>query len=466
MKAAMVRILAGLVAAFMLTLPTTGYPQESGPFTQPQLEQLVAPIALYPDQLLGQILMAATYPLEVVEAARWLQKSQNAELSGDELADALQSQDWAPSVKSLVPLPDVLRMMDEYLQWTEQLGDAFLAQEAEVMDAVQRLRARALDEGSLYSTPQQKVIQDGQMILIVQTDPDFIYLPYYDPVIVYGIWPYPAYPPYDIIIFPAYHRPLRSRVYFSVAIRIVFPLWGWGHCDWHRHRIRIDYDRYNAINRHVLLRHQRPRVTSSTWQHDPFHRRSVPYRDERSRKRFTRHRDQGSPETRRSFRGFDHLPEVSPVVPAPPSPGSRERRSERRIAPQRSPQPGRPSKSAPVPRQPSVSAPSVTPSPRIIRPTPKPATSPPRQVPRIRPPATPSHPAQVPPSLRRTPPAFGEIDQGRGVRRDAERGRSSRKFARPPASTAPLQAPRSGKPGTEYQDRKEYQDRNGGRDAR
>ncbi len=268
MKAVAFRVLTCLVAALALTLPSAVYPQDTEPYSQPELEQLVAPIALYPDKLLGQILMASTYPLEVVEASRWVQKPYNSDLTGDELADALQSQDWAPSVKSLVPFPDVLQMMDEHLRWTQQLGDAFLAQEADVMDAIQRLRARAFEEGTLRSTSQQKVIVDGKTIIIVEANPEVIYIPYYDPWIVYGVWPYPAYPPYYIIIYPAYPRPLRSRIYFSISFRVVYPLWGWDHCDWHRHRIRIDYKRFNAINRSVLRRFGRQRVTSSVWEMD------------------------------------------------------------------------------------------------------------------------------------------------------------------------------------------------------
>ena len=153
---------AAVIAAFMSLYSSGALPQPApapgaSALTAEQLDQLVAPIALYPDPLIAQILMAATYPLEVVEADRWLRIPANAALKGDALTAALQQQPWDPSVKSLVPFPQLLRMMDSNLHWTEQLGDAFLAQQADVMDAVQRLRQRAQAAGSLASTPQQTV---------------------------------------------------------------------------------------------------------------------------------------------------------------------------------------------------------------------------------------------------------------------------------------------------------------------
>ncbi len=162
MKANFIAVMAGIIAVMVL-VPLTAAPQPapavpSGPaLTAEQLDQLVAPIALYPDPLVAQIMMAATYPLEVVEADRWLQIPVNTALKGDALTAALQQQTWDPSVKSLIPFPHLLHMMDSNLGWTEQLGDAFLAQQADVMDAVQRLRQRAKAEGSLASTPQQTV---------------------------------------------------------------------------------------------------------------------------------------------------------------------------------------------------------------------------------------------------------------------------------------------------------------------
>ena len=163
-----------------------------------QLDQLVAPIALYPDSLLSEVLMASTYPLEIVEAERWV--SANKNLKGDELKKAVGKQDWDDSIKSLVATPSVLDMMSAKLDWTQKLGDAVIAQQADVMDAIQRLRGKAQANNKLQSTQQQKVTvrqnQGRQVIEIAPTDPDTVYVPYYDPAVVYGDWPYPDYPPY------------------------------------------------------------------------------------------------------------------------------------------------------------------------------------------------------------------------------------------------------------------------------
>ena len=162
-------------------------PSQATPvFSGAQLDQLLAPIALYPDDLLGQILMAAAYPLEIVQADRWLQVPANASLRGTELAQALQQQPWDPSVKSLVAYPEVLSVLDNNLQWTEDLGEAFLAQQADVMDHVQQLRARALAARTLNSNTQQTVTNEGPAIEIAPASPDTVYVPVYDPNLAYG----------------------------------------------------------------------------------------------------------------------------------------------------------------------------------------------------------------------------------------------------------------------------------------
>jgi hypothetical protein len=140
--------------------------------------------------------MASTYPLEVVEAARWVEDPNNARLKGDQLAAALQGKDWDPSVKSLAPFPQILRMMDDRLDWMQKLGDAFLAQQNEVMDSVQRLRRQAEEAGTLQSSPQQTVTTQDQTITVEPANPNVVYVPIYDPTVVYGAWPYPDYPPY------------------------------------------------------------------------------------------------------------------------------------------------------------------------------------------------------------------------------------------------------------------------------
>ena len=167
-------------------------------FSQQELEQLLAPLALYPDSLVAQVLMASTYPLEIVVAERWVKA--NSSLKGKALEDALQNQPWDPAVKSLALFPQVLTMMSEKLDWTQKLGDAFLAQQTDVLATVQTLRAKADAHGALKDTKEQKVIKEVEnnttIIRIEPTDPQVVYVPTYNPSVVYGAWPYPAYPPY------------------------------------------------------------------------------------------------------------------------------------------------------------------------------------------------------------------------------------------------------------------------------
>src|SRR5262245_28467203 len=176
----------------------------AGTLSNEQIEQLVAPIALYPDDLLAQVLMASTYPLEVVEAARWVKE--NPGVTGPALETAMQKQSWDPSVKALTAVPQTLTMMSDQIKWTQNLGDAFLAQQNDVFDAVQSLRARADAAGNLKTTPQQTITRVNRpagspsgapatAYTIVSASPEQVYVPIYDPGIVYGAWPYPAYAP-------------------------------------------------------------------------------------------------------------------------------------------------------------------------------------------------------------------------------------------------------------------------------
>jgi len=202
MVSAMMR---ALFFAVLLLVPMTALAQTSETaapkpdlLKPEELDQLVAPIALYPDPLLAEVLMASAYPLDIVQADRWLRSHKN--LKGDQLKAALAKEDWDDSIKSLAATPDVLAMMSEKLDWTEKLGDAVVDQQPDVMDAIQRLRAKAQANNKLTSTKQQTVrvdqVQGRQVIAIAPTDPDTIYVPYYDPSVVYGAWPYPNYPPY------------------------------------------------------------------------------------------------------------------------------------------------------------------------------------------------------------------------------------------------------------------------------
>ena len=230
------------------------------PASARQLDALLASVALYPDQLLSQILMAATYPLEVVEAARWIARPENEGLQGDRLADALDQQDWDPSVKALVAFPHILKMMDSDLDWMGRLGDAFLDQETEVMDSVQRLRREARDADKLRSDDRRRVQVQDEQIIIEPANPEVVYVPFYDPRDAYGIWPYPEYPP--VYIPPPVGYAYVPGVYYSyVAIR---PYWGWSQWDWRRRQIHIiDVPRYTYFNR------GRPPINPGVWRHDP-----------------------------------------------------------------------------------------------------------------------------------------------------------------------------------------------------
>jgi len=212
------------------------------PFKPEELEQIVAPIALYPDSLLAQIFMASTYPLEIVQAARW--SKEHPQVKGDAVAKEMEKQTWDASVKSLVAFPDVLTMMNEKLDWTQKLGDAFLAQQKDVMDAVQRLRVKAKEAGNLKSGKEQTVKTEAapagapapQIIIIESKDPEVVYVPTYNPTVVYGAWPYPAYPPY--YYYPPYYAP--GAAFFSFSVGVVVGGAIWGNCNWGGNDIDID----------------------------------------------------------------------------------------------------------------------------------------------------------------------------------------------------------------------------------
>jgi uncharacterized membrane protein YgcG len=262
--------------------------QAKGAFTPEQLEQLAAPIALYNDALLAQTMMAATYPLEVVQAARWVQK--NPKLQGEALEQALKDQTWDPAVKSLCGLPTVLQRMNDNLDWTQDLGDAFLADKAALMDAVQRLRQKAVDAGTLETTKEQKVTQREDKIIVVESaNPEIVYVPTYYPSAVYGTWHYPYwyYPPLYVPPPPAYPA-------FTFAVGVAWGAamwggcsWGWGHTD-----VDIDIDRTNNFYNRTEVDHrrnelqQRDRSNNGKWQHQVDHRQGVRYRDTATAQRF------------------------------------------------------------------------------------------------------------------------------------------------------------------------------------
>jgi hypothetical protein len=273
--------------AFLLLLPQVAVAQAAGEaktFKQEELDQLVAPIALHPDSLISQILMASTYPLEIVLAARWAK--QNEKLKGDALAAALEKEDWDPSVKSLVNFPQVLQMMSEKLDWTAKLGDAFLAQQKDVMDTIQKLRKKAEAAGNLKTTQEQKVIveKETQTIIIEPANPQVVYVPAYNPTVVYGAWPYPAYPPY--YYYPPGYVPGAALFSFGMGVA-VGAAWGyaWGHCNWGGGDVNVNVNQNRNVNNNIDRSKHQNKVTGGeggkgSWKHDPEHRKGAAYRDQ------------------------------------------------------------------------------------------------------------------------------------------------------------------------------------------
>jgi hypothetical protein len=274
-------------------------------FKPEEIDALVAPIALYPDDLLSQIFMASTYPLEVVQAGRWARQNQN--LKGDALAQALEKQDWDPSVKSLVNFPEVLSKMSDKLDWTQKLGDAFLEQQKDVMDAVQRLRAKAQAAGNLQTTEQQKVIVEEKIIKIEPTSPQTVYVPTYNPTVVYGAWPYPAYPPYPWYP-PGY--VFGSMFAFGTGVALG-AAWGyaWGSANWGRGDVDVDVNRNTNFNTNINREQAKQNLQArgqregGSFQHDPSHRKGVGYRDNATAQKFNRGGDAQAIKAREDFRG-------------------------------------------------------------------------------------------------------------------------------------------------------------------
>jgi hypothetical protein len=262
-----------------------------------ELDALIAPIALYPDALLAEVLMASTYPLEVVQADRWA--TENKKLKGEELKTTVSKQAWDDSVKSLVATPSVLTMMSSKLDWTQKLGDAVLAQQPNVMDAIQRLRSKAQANNKLSSTKEQKVSvkqeQNKQVIVIEPTVPDTLYVPYYDPAVVYGGWPYPAYPPY---YFPPPAYIPGAVIGAGIAFGAGYALGRWasggnywgGGVNWGNNNININ--RSTNINN-----------IGNNWQHNPAHRQGVRYSNTSVQQKFGNNNIRAGSQDRMDFRG-------------------------------------------------------------------------------------------------------------------------------------------------------------------
>jgi hypothetical protein len=292
-----------LLALFALSVaaqtpsPAPASTQGDQPLKPEELDAMVAPIALYPDTLLSQILMASTYPLEVVQAERWVEA--NKKLKGDALKSAVDKQGWDDSVKSLVATPSVLEMMNGKLDWTQKLGDAVLAQQPDVMDAIQRLRTKAQANKKLESNQQQNVTvkqQDNkQVIVIEQKDPNTVYVPYYNPSVVYGGWPYPSYPPY---YFPPPSYIAGGLLATGLAFGAGYALGSWmsggntwnSSVNWNNNNININ----NPGNRPG---------GGNNWQHRPEHRQGVRYGNSDVRQKFGNNDLRSGASNRMDFRG-------------------------------------------------------------------------------------------------------------------------------------------------------------------
>ena len=266
-----------------------------------QLDSLVAPVALFPDPLLAQALAASTYPLEIMQLQQWLSK--NPGLKDQALADAVAKQAWDPSIQALAAMPDLVKRFADDIQWTSDLGNAFLAQQNDVMDAVQRMRKKAQDKGTLQSSEQQtvetKVVESKNVIVIEQANPQVVYVPSYDPVVVYG----PAIYPYPPIYYPTGYYAAGVALSFGIGVMMgAFWSggWGWG-CGWGNNDITINNN--NNFNRNSNIgggnRGQggnRPsnlpsrgggnRGGNGSWKHNPQHRGGAPYRDRATADRF------------------------------------------------------------------------------------------------------------------------------------------------------------------------------------
>ena len=278
-------------------------------FSVQEIDAMVAPIALYPDALLSQVLMAATYPLEIVQAARWSKSSGNA--GGDAALSKVTDQTWDPSIQSLVAFPKLLTMMSDQLDWTQKLGDAFLAQQGDVMDSIQRLRQQAQKAGNLSSNTQQNVSTQGQTIIIEPAQPNVIYVPAYNPTVVYGTWAYPSYP-------PVYYPGVMSWYPGQAVVNGL--MWGagvaaagaiFGGFNWNNRDVNINVNNFNRISRNNFYSGQ----GNSNWKHNPQHRGAVAYRDNGSRQKYST-RDASAVNARNELRGHGPAP-ARPAAAAP-----------------------------------------------------------------------------------------------------------------------------------------------------
>ena len=296
-------LLVALTLRAGIALAQNPQPAPAQPFKPEEIEALVAPVALYPDSVLSQVLMASTYPLEIVHAARWVKANPN--VKGDAAVKAVENQPWDVSVKSLVAFPQILEPMNDKLDWTQKLGDAFLSQQKDVFAAVQRLRARAKESGNLKSNEQQNVVVEqapagGQTIVKIEpANPQVIYVPAYNPTVVYGAWSYPAYPPTYWPPYPAYYPGAALATGFAWGIGLAAAGAIFSNCNWGGGDVNINVNKAANIDRNF----DRTKVEGGRWQHDGSHRQGVAYRDNATREKYSR--NVPGAEGRSEFRGRD-----------------------------------------------------------------------------------------------------------------------------------------------------------------
>lgn len=255
--------------------------QADEPYSQAELNQLLAPVALYPDTVLSHLLIATTYPLEVVQAQRW--SSRNPNLEGEEAVNAVSRERWDPSVKALVAFPHILERMADDLDWTQQVGDAFLHSESMVLATIQDLRQRAYQAGNLKTTEHQEVVIEQRTIVIEPRVSEVIYIPYYDTQVIYGPWYWSAHPPV------VWHRPSRGywygNVYWSHGTRIHSGFY-FSSFHWHnRHTVVVNVHHHSGPRFHSgrsVVRYQ----DAKRWRHNPTHRRGVEYRHAHTRQQY------------------------------------------------------------------------------------------------------------------------------------------------------------------------------------
>lgn len=423
-----VPLLAVLIAALPAFAQSPEDAKDRSPYSQAELDQMLAPIALYPDALLSQLLMAATYPLEIVQAARWSRS--HPDLHGEEAVRAVAQFDWDPSVKSLVAFPRLLQQMDQQLEWTERLGNAFLGQEYDLLRAVQELRWRAYAAGNLRSSDELTLRLEGTDFSLEAPASDMVHVPYYDSRVVYGSWDWPQYEPVYWNPWPDYSwHPGYTGIGWTVGIPVSTGFF-FGTCDWAGRHVRFGHHRPFYFR--ALHRWQR----GGLWRHDRDHRRGVAYRNIDSRHQVQRG-DRVDVGNRARDARRDARPQDRPTV---------ERRVESNEL-QRSPQPG-----AAVPRaevrsggvpQYRIERPSEEPRPMgIERSRPAPMPPPVQAVPQSPQPSALSRPVQAAPRAYE-PPALARPSSA-PESRSSPQPAPAPALARPEAPSSPPQSQPSG----------------------